>query len=91
VVGIEPNFVRPVKPNATEDERFALREKDYYPNALDAESADWVETRKEKVAKVEACVNNGKLAEKKYAEVAAATGEADYQLFSAQEVLGCDK
>jgi carboxyl-terminal processing protease len=91
IVGIEPNFVRPIKPNATEEERFALRERDYFPNALDAESQAWVETRKEKVAKVESCVASGKLAEKKYAELTAARSNADYQLLAAQEVLNCDK
>jgi carboxyl-terminal processing protease len=91
IVGIEPNFVRPIKPNATDDERFALREKDYYPNALGAENAPWVETRTAKVSKIEACVNGAKLAEKKFAELSASGKAADYQLLSAQEVLGCDK
>jgi carboxyl-terminal processing protease len=76
IVGIEPNFVRPAKPDATDDERFALREKDYYPNALGAESSAWVETRG---------------AQEKYGELKAAGKNSDYQLLSAQEVLGCDK
>lgn len=91
IVGIMPNFVRPAKPNATEDDRFFLREKDYYPNALGAESQAWVETRQGKVAKVEACVSASKLAEQKYAAATAASEVVDYQLLSAQEVLGCDK
>lgn len=91
LVGISPNFERPFKPDATEEERFTLREGDIYPNALGAESQGWKETRTSAVSKIDACVNQAGAAKKKFAEAKAAGKVADYQLLSAQEIFACDK
>lgn len=91
LVGISPNFERPFKPDATEEERFTLREGDIYPNALGAENQLWTETRKSAVAKIEACVSASGVAKKRYSEAKAAGRVVDYQLLAAQEIFGCDK
>ena len=91
IVGIVPDMERPFKPDATEDERFFLREKDYFPGALDAESQPWKQTRPDVIASVEACVGSGNLAKNKYKAEAVNGKTPDYQLFSAEEILRCSK
>ena len=92
VVGIEPDFVTPFKPDATEDERFVLREGDQYENALPPAGAEWRQTRPQEVKLIQECIAQKKLAEKKYHHMNNDKDNEDtidYQLLMAQEVLSC--
>lgn len=84
IVGIEPDFVTPARPDATEDDRFVLREGDIYPNALPAEGPTWQQNRPEEQSRIQACRSQGQ------AEAAFQHDELlDYQLHVAAEVLAC--
>ncbi|MGZ3711382.1 MAG: S41 family peptidase [Bdellovibrionota bacterium] len=89
IVGILPDLVVPVKPDATEEERFSLHEGDYFPNALAAVGEPWKEPRPDEVKKIEACVAEKNLARKEYEKAKANSEVIDYQLIAAQEVLSC--
>lgn len=89
IVGISPDIVVPVKPDATEEERFFRREADYFPNALGAVGPVWQQTRTQQVSEMESCISRGGLARKAYAEAKAKEETADYQLISAEEALSC--
>lgn len=88
-VGIQPDFEVPIKPDATEDERYSPREGDLFPNALISESKPWIQTRPKEVAQITTCLQEG-LAEKQHASLVKAEQEADFQLLKAQEILGCN-
>lgn len=89
IVGIIPDLTVPVKPNATEEERFALREAELLPNALSAVGPTWVQPRVEEMKRLENCVSSGNLAQKTYAKAIANSETADYQVMAAQEALLC--
>jgi C-terminal peptidase prc len=91
ISGISPDFETAVKPNATADDRFRLREGDFYANSLGAEGPKWQQARPERVASIGGCVTRGQLAEKAYRAAGGKGQLADYQLLVAQEVLLCDK
>lgn len=88
-VGIQPDIVVPFKPGATENERFALRELDMYPNALPPLGQIWKQSRVEEVEKIETCVSVKKLAENKFSKIKDQDEDADYQVLMAQEILSC--
>jgi len=88
IVGILPDFPVDPKPNATADEKFERREGDLYTNALPAESDPWVEPRPQEVAKIQDCVKTKDI-DKVYASHADDAYPADYQLLTAQAILGC--
>ena len=92
IVGIQPDLTVPFKPDATEDERFVMREKDVFPNALPPEGAEWKQPRPNEVAKLNACLQKNNLAKKKYEAMKdqESNEEAlDYQLLVAEEALLC--
>lgn len=91
VVGIQPDFTVPFKPDASEDERFVRREGDIFLNALPPEGARWKQTRPSQVAAITTCVAKDKKAEKLFAATNSDENEVDYQLLAAQEILGCAK
>lgn len=93
IVGIQPDFEVPFKLGASEDERFALREGDIYPNALPPAGASWQQTRTSSVKHIQKCLSKNKQAEKKFLSLKQnpeTAFTADYQLLMAQEVLACD-
>ena len=79
----------PVKPDATEDERFALREGDIFPNALTAVGEPWKQPRVSEVAQLSACMDHGALAKDKFAKAKSASELVDYQALAAEEALDC--
>lgn len=90
LVGIEPDFDVPERPNMTENERFALREADLYPEALPATGAAWTQPRTKQVAEVQTCTGSAKSLAA-YQEGVRRDGQADYQMLYAAEVLGCTR
>jgi len=89
MVGISPDIEVPAKLNATADERFTLREGDIYPNGLEAVGPVWRQARPADVQRIEGCLSRGGLAKAKVAAAERSETPADYQLLTAQEVLGC--
>jgi carboxyl-terminal processing protease len=87
IVGILPDFFVPRRPSLSEDERFALREQELYPNALEAVSKPWVQPRPEEVTKIESCRQADDRAEARYRSVK----NSDFQALMAQEVLSCER
>lgn len=80
-----PDFKVPFKPNATEDELFALREVDQTPNAIHGpKQASWTQPRPQEQAAIQNCVG-----QPKSDAMFASSQIADYQLGVAQEVLSC--
>jgi carboxyl-terminal processing protease len=92
--GIEPDFAIDPKPFASDEERFAVREADYYSNALPAVGEPWKQTRLIAAWNIEKCVIRTGRAAETYAAQASQKpmkpAEADYQLLSAQDILACD-
>ncbi len=82
IVGITPDFPIDPKPNATEDDRFAIREVDLFDNALSSLGDPWLQPRPARVAKIQACARTRGTAQSK-------ASPADYQLSVAQDLLDC--
>lgn len=89
IVGIQPDFVVPFKPDATEEERFTLREEQLFPNALRAIGKPWSQPRVSEVNEVKSCLNRGGEAVRLFQARTAKGGTADYQLLTGQEILKC--
>ncbi|MBY0317053.1 MAG: PDZ domain-containing protein [Bdellovibrionales bacterium] len=92
ITGIFPDIAIPIKPDATEDDMFAVREAQIYPNALPAEGGTWTpsEKRAAVVAQVKNCIDQGKLAEAKYFADPKKDQAADmYPVHVAEEALAC--
>lgn len=90
VVGIQPNFEVYSKPNPTEEDLFALREADFYTNALPSLSEPWKETRADKVQNIQNCMNSSGKAITSYNERENEALAPDFQLLTAQDVIMCD-
>jgi carboxyl-terminal processing protease len=89
MVGISPDVEVPVKPDATEEERFSLREAEVFPSGLEAVGPKWVQSRPQDVAQINDCVSRRNLAKNMYYAKKNTDEAVDYQLLAAQEVLGC--
>ncbi|MEK6704763.1 MAG: S41 family peptidase [Bdellovibrionota bacterium] len=89
IVGILPDFEVQIKPDASEDDRFAMREVDYYSNALPAIGAPWVQPRQEEVKNISECMASEGKALKLYQERLEDAIPPDYQLLSAEDLLNC--
>ena len=86
--GVEPDLTVPFKPDATDDERFTVREADEFPNALATLGSKWKQTRPEKAAELAACVK-GLAPEAAWKANREKGQSADYQLISAQAAALC--
>lgn len=94
IIGITPDFLIPAKPDATEDEKFAMREGDIFPTALPPVGATWTPNRPADITRIQDCLNTNKRALQRYEKLKLDSDiqdEVDYQLLSAQEVLLCDE
>lgn len=92
IVGIQAQFEVPIKPNATDEERFRLREADLFPNAIPPlREKVWQETRSAKIADIQACMQQKGQAQTQYIRLKAEHKTVDYQLFSAMDVLFCNR
>lgn len=90
ITGIQPDFVVPFKPQATEEERFSPRESDLYANALEPMGKAWVQTRPQEIREIQRCRENLNWADRKFKDSDPNSDEeADYQVWVAQEVLHC--
>lgn len=90
VVGIQPDFVVPYKPDATEEERFSPREEDQYVNPLPPVGPAWSQSRPQLVAQIEDCRRAQRWAEDKYRAANLEVDEdVDFQKWSAEEILFC--
>jgi len=89
VVGIEPDFnVEPV-PNATEEDKFALREADQYTNALPPTGKPWTETRPKLVKRIKKCMDFDHLANARYSTTIDDALPPDYRLLNSEVILHC--
>ncbi len=91
MVGITPDIEVFQKPDATEEEKFRLREAEIYPLGLEAVGPVWKQTRQKEVSSIQKCVAQKNLAKAKALEAAKLDAAVDYQLLAAQEVLLCTK
>lgn len=89
VVGIDPEFNLEPKPQATEDDRFALREAELYPNALPPEGPKWKTPRPEKVAQLQKCARTGNKIARMYSLSLQGPLAPDYELIQAQVLSDC--
>ncbi|OFZ01263.1 MAG: hypothetical protein A2Z97_02065 [Bdellovibrionales bacterium GWB1_52_6] len=89
IVGIHPDFEIPLKPDATEEERFALRESEQYANALPALGKVWVQARPEQVSGIYSCVEKKGIGRRSFEKGGAGVLAADYQLLVALDILSC--
>ena len=89
IVGIEPDFPIDPVPHASSDERFAIREKDLFSNALPALGTPWKQPRPEAVARIQECAKNSGHAEAEYSQHLSDAIGPDYRLLVAQELLAC--
>jgi carboxyl-terminal processing protease len=85
MIGVSPDFTVPKKPDATEEERFALREAEAFPTALKADTTEWVQIRPQQVSQIQSCLDKKQRAEALYKS----DSSLDYQLLKAEEVLAC--
>ena len=74
--GVDPDILVPAKKGMSEDDRWAPREFDLFPDAQKVNLTSWEQPRKEEAQRLSAC-----------AERAPANG--DYQLNAALEVVNC--
>ena len=91
LVGVTPDFTVPFKPNATEEDRFSLREADLYPNALAPEGPKWAQKRPTEVAKISKCISENQRALKAFNGHQSQEEDADFQSLMAEEILLCDQ
>lgn len=89
VVGIDPDIEVQIKPDATEEEVFALREGDVFPTAMGAVGPKYQQHRAPVVQQIQNCMTQGKLALQEYSAAKKEVRFADYQLLAAQEALIC--
>lgn len=85
-VGVVPDFAIPVKPQASAEELFVMREADMYPDSLDEDTKQWDLIRPMEAARIQKCMDTNGRADKLYA----AKRSADFQLLKAQEILACE-
>jgi len=90
VIGITPDFELEPKPNATEEDMFALREADLYTNALPALSNPWEQTRLSDYFYIDDCVQNFGSAKEAFEEKQNDVFPPDYRLLVAQDILACE-
>lgn len=88
IVGIQPDFAIDPSPNATEDEKFMVREADAYKNALPPLGEPWQQPRPAEVAKIQNCAKSGRALET-FKSRADAAIPPDYRLLVAQDLLAC--
>lgn len=89
IVGILPDFEVPVRPDATEEERFAMREENLYTNALPPLGVPWEQPRPHEVNRLKNCMDQTGRATERYEAEKAGALPADYQLLVAQDLGNC--
>src|SRR5690606_9609359 len=88
--GIIPDIEVPIRPGATEEELFRIREADkYYYAITNTEGADWKSNRPQQLEQMKAMSQNGR-AERMYRRDSL-DERSDYQLLNAVEVLDCER
>lgn len=85
MIGVSADFETPNKPDATEEEKFALREAEIFPGALKADTDEWIQVRPEQVRSINTCLEQTHRAETLYK----ADPTSDYQLLKSEDVLTC--
>ncbi len=89
IVGIRPDIVMPIKPNATEEDRFALREVDNYPNAV-APAAPLTGFPQKGIEAIRSCIMTRAALSKKHSiDLGIKKLAGDYQLLVAREAASC--
>lgn len=90
-VGIGADIEAPQKPGASQEELFAVREQQLYPNALVAEGEKWKPSplRVEKTAKIKECLGQSQQTAQKYVANKLNELQGNYQMLTAEEVLFC--
>jgi uroporphyrinogen-III synthase len=78
-------------PNATEEDKFVLREADLYTNALPPLGPTWKQPRAEQVSAISACMTSSGAAQQIFDKKRDDAISPDYRLIAAQILLNCDK
>jgi C-terminal peptidase prc len=91
IVGITPDFAVDPFPNATEEDKFVLREADLYTNALPPLGPTWKQPRAEQVSAISACMTSSGAAQQIFDKKRDDAISPDYRLIAAQILLNCDK
>ena len=87
--GITPDIEVYRNPDPSDDDKFALREEDYFPNGLEAGGAT-VDPRNSAInQRIQQCLVNNGLANTRYVDGLRKTHRSDFQLFTAQDALVC--
>lgn len=89
VTGISPDIAVDPKPDATDEDRFALREEDLFTNALPSLGRTWTQPFPAEVAALERCVNKSGKARALYQSQLDSPLAPDYQLLVTQDVFSC--
>jgi carboxyl-terminal processing protease len=89
IVGIVPDFYFDPAVNATDDDKFALREADSYTNALPPTGPTWVQPRGEEVTKLSKCIKTSGIAKTLVAKRTGDAMAADYQLLQSEDLMAC--
>ncbi|MBK9293537.1 MAG: PDZ domain-containing protein [Oligoflexia bacterium] len=90
IVGVVPDIIAPIKPDATEDDLYAFREENLFSSTVSGASKPRPLLRQEEVKTLNSkCLNKNK-SEALYKEKMSVKQKVDYQLLKAQEILNCD-
>ena len=89
IVGIDADITVPFKPDATEEERFSLREKDLYYGALTSLGEPWKQPRPGEVQMIQDCMDSTGQAKQLLRKVSKQWSLMDYQVLAAEDALAC--
>jgi hypothetical protein len=89
IEGVLPDIEAYATPNPTEDDKFALREEELFPNALPAVGAPWVQPRPKVINTIKQCLANRFVPAERYAKHLDDAIAPDYQLMVGEDVLRC--
>ena len=89
IQGLIPDLTVPLKPDATDEERFALREADLFPNALEAIGTPWKQPRPGLIKKIQSCMSKTGSARKEWTAHQNDAISPDFQLLSAEDAANC--
>lgn len=89
VVGIKPDFEVFSVPNPTEDQKYEPREEDSVPAALTAIGTPWTQPRPGLINGLKNICFKSHQAETRFKDESLKKSQRDFQLFSAEQLLGC--
>ncbi|MBT3237072.1 MAG: PDZ domain-containing protein [Bdellovibrionales bacterium] len=88
-IGITPDFLVPAMPGGSLISTIQ-REEDLYSNALAAEGAQWVNSRKWEISQINKSLSEGQIAYNIFESQRNSSLRPDFQLYSAESILATD-